>query len=79
MRHTLDAPPAQAPAPIVLRGARPRRGSGDHAAARLRAACRYYEQNVIAWYALGRLVEARAARDAIARCRQELDAAAHRQ
>ena len=47
-------------------GIGPQPGSADHAAARLRAATRHYEQHVIAWHALGRLSEARAARDAIA-------------
>ena len=74
MRDTLHAPHAQAPGRDVLRGIGPQSGSADHAAARLRAATRYYEQHVIAWHALGRLSEARAARDDIARYRQELGA-----
>jgi len=44
------------------------------AAARLQAATRYYEQHVLAWYALGRVSEARAARQAITRCREGLSA-----
>jgi hypothetical protein len=35
---------------------------------------RYYEQHVIAWHALGRLSEARAARDDIEHYRQKLEA-----
>jgi putative two-component system hydrogenase maturation factor HypX/HoxX len=44
------------------------------AAARLQAATRHYEQHVLAWYALGRIGEARAAREAIAHCREALTA-----
>jgi hypothetical protein len=40
----------------------------------LRAATRYYERHVIAWHALGRHDEARGARDAVARHRQQLAA-----
>ena len=40
-------------------------GSLDQAAALLREATKYYERHVIAWYTLGRLTEARSARDAI--------------
>jgi hypothetical protein len=47
----------------------------DIAAAQLRAATRNYEQHVIAWHALGRITEVRAARDAIAHCEQKLDKA----
>jgi putative two-component system hydrogenase maturation factor HypX/HoxX len=39
---------------------------------RLRAATRYYEQHVNAWYALGRVQEARQARKAIASCQRGL-------
>jgi hypothetical protein len=46
-------------------------GSLTPADARLRAATRYYEQHVLAWYALGRVSEARSAREAIARQRRE--------
>jgi hypothetical protein len=38
--------------------------------AELRAALRHYEQHVIAWYALGRVSEARAARATIERLRR---------
>ena len=79
MRDILDAPPTQASARMTLRRIGVRRGSADQAAARLRAATRYYEQHVIAWHALGRLTDARTAREAIARCRHELDAATHTQ
>jgi len=48
---TVSAPSAQAP---------------ESAVTRLRAARRYYERHVIAWYALGRITQARAARAAIA-------------
>lgn len=74
MRDTFHAPHAQAHARDVLRGIGPQPGSADHAAARLRAATRHYEQHVIAWHALGRLSEARAARDDIALYRQKLGA-----
>jgi hypothetical protein len=40
-------------------------------------AIRHYEQHVIAWHALGRLTEARAARNEIARYRQKLGAQRH--
>jgi hypothetical protein len=43
-------------------------------AATLQAVTRYYEQHVLAWYALGRVREARAAREAIAHCQQALSA-----
>jgi hypothetical protein len=49
-------------------------GSHGHAAARLKHATMYYEQHVLAWYALGRITEARSAREAIARCRQAVAA-----
>lgn len=39
---------------------------------RLRAATRYYQRHVLAWYALGRIGEARRARDAIASCQRAL-------
>jgi hypothetical protein len=45
-------------------------GSLTPAAARLRAATRYHEQHVLAWYALGRVTEARSAREAILHYRQ---------
>jgi len=70
VRDTLHAPHPQAPVRSVLPTIGAQLSSAYHAAARLRAATRYYEQHVIAWYALGRLSEARAARDAIARYRQ---------
>lgn len=79
MRDTLDAPPTHTPERTALRRVGARRGSADQAAARLRAATRYYEQHVIAWHALSRLTDARAAHEAIARCRQELAAATHTQ
>jgi hypothetical protein len=44
------------------------------AAARWQAATRYYEQHVLAWYALGRVSEARAAREAIAHYRKAVTA-----
>jgi hypothetical protein len=44
------------------------------AAARLKQAATYYEQHVLAWYALGRVSEARSARAAIERCREALAA-----
>ena len=74
MRDTLQAPHPQAPARDVLRGIGAQPESADHAAERLRAATRHYEQHVIAWHALGRLSEARAARDDIAHYRQKLEA-----
>jgi hypothetical protein len=45
-------------------------GSLSHAAARLKDATTCYEQHVLAWYALGRITEARSAREAITRCRE---------
>ena len=77
MRDTLRAPHPQAHARDVMRGIGPQPGSADHPAARLRAATRDYEQHVIAWHALGRLSEARAARAAIAQHRQKLGAQLH--
>jgi hypothetical protein len=77
VRDTLHAPHAQAPARDVLRRIDPQPESAHHAAERLRAATRHYEQHVIAWHALGRLSEARAARDDIARYRQKLGAQLH--
>ena len=74
MRDTLHAPRPQADARDVLRGIGPQPGTADHAAARLRAATRKYEQHVIAWHALGRLSAARAARDDVAHYRQKLGA-----
>jgi hypothetical protein len=50
------------------------RRSLSPAAARLADATTYYEQRVLAWYALGRVREARAAAAAIARCREALAA-----
>jgi hypothetical protein len=60
-------------------GHAPRRSGPQHdsrggAAARLKQAARYYEQHVLAWYALGRVSEARSARAAIERCREALAA-----
>jgi hypothetical protein len=49
-------------------------GSLSHAAARLEDATTHYEQHVLAWYALGRVTQARAAHDAITRCREALAA-----
>ena len=50
-----------------------RRDSGRLATReRLRAAIRYYERHVISWYALGRVDEARRARDAIRSFRRAL-------
>jgi putative two-component system hydrogenase maturation factor HypX/HoxX len=43
-------------------------------AARLAAATKHYERHALAWYALGRHVDARAAREGIARCQRSLDA-----
>ena len=74
MRDTLQAAYTPAPTRAVLRGPGPQPSSAGHAAADLRAATRYYEQHVIAWHALGRLSEARAARDDIARYQQKLGA-----
>jgi hypothetical protein len=45
-------------------------GSLPPAAARFRAATRHYEQHVLAWHALGRVTEARSAREAILHYRQ---------
>jgi hypothetical protein len=70
MRDTPNPSHAEAPDVVHDTGVPP--GSAARASADLRAATRYYERHVIAWYALGRLWEARAARDAIARLRQEL-------
>jgi hypothetical protein len=74
VRDTLHAPHAQAHArDVLLRiGAQPT--SAHLMAAGLRAATRYYEQHVIAWHALGRLSEARVAREDIAHYSQKLDA-----
>jgi hypothetical protein len=77
VRDTLHAPHARAYARAALRGIDPQPGSAYHAAERLRAATRHYEQHVIAWHALGRLSEARAARDDIAHYRQKLASATH--
>ena len=44
------------------------------AAARLKDATTYYQQHVLAWYALGWVREARAAREAITHCREALAA-----
>jgi hypothetical protein len=75
--YVLDIPRAQAPAGNVMTGIGRRGGSADDAGGDLRAAIRHYEQHVIAWYALGRVTEARSARDAIARCREKLGSATH--
>jgi hypothetical protein len=53
---------------------RTERGSLSHAGARLKHATKYYEQHVLAWYALGRITETRSAREAITRCREALAA-----
>jgi hypothetical protein len=74
MLDTLHAPRTEVSEPDAVLGIGPQRRSPDPAAARLRAATRYYERHVIAWHALGRLSEARAARDAIARHRRKLAA-----
>ena len=74
MRDTLQAAYTPAPTRAVLRGPGPQPSSAGHAAADLRAATRYYEQHVIAWHALGRISEVRAAREAVASCRQMLGA-----
>jgi hypothetical protein len=60
-------------------GHAPRRNEPQHdsrggAAARLKQAAWYYEQHVLAWYALGRVSEARSARAAIEACREALTA-----
>jgi hypothetical protein len=55
-----------------------RQGSVDRAAARHRAAVKYYEHHVLAWYALDRVTEARAATQAIVRYRRVLAAEATR-
>jgi hypothetical protein len=49
-------------------------GPLSSAAARLNDATTYYEQHVLAWYALGRITEARSAREAITRCREAVAA-----
>jgi hypothetical protein len=74
MLTTLTPTDAHAPDAIAVRAIGRGNTSADRAAAALRAATRRYEQHVIAWYALGRVSEARAARDAIARCRRTLAA-----
>jgi hypothetical protein len=51
-------------------------GSLSPADARARAATKYYEQHVLAWYALGRIPEACSARAAMLQCRQALAAEA---
>ena len=71
MCDTIEIPRAPAPAGIARRAAGSPRRSTDHETARLRAATRHYEQHVIAWYALGRVAEARVARDAITRHREK--------
>jgi len=53
-------------------------GALAHAAARLTNATKYYERHVLAWYALGRVSEARSAREAILRHRQALAAETRR-
>ena len=49
-------------------------GSLSPAAARLKDATTDYQRHALAWYALSRINEARAARAAIARCREALAA-----
>jgi putative two-component system hydrogenase maturation factor HypX/HoxX len=46
----------------------------DDLLARLAAATKHYERHVLAWYALGRWAEARAARETVVRCQQALGA-----
>lgn len=53
-------------------------GSLSPAAARLKDATTHYQQHVLAWYALSRVREARAAREAIAHCREALAAESRR-
>ena len=67
----------RAPGRTPVRNVGPRERSAERAAADLRAATRYYERHVVAWYALGRVIEARAARDAVAGCRRTLAAEIH--
>lgn len=43
----------------------PEHQTRDHTAALLRGATKHYERHVIAWYALGRVADARAARERI--------------
>lgn len=74
MRDALKAAYMPATTRAVIWGPGPQPSSADHAAADLRAATRYYEQHVIAWHALGRIGEARTAREAVASCRQMLSA-----
>jgi putative two-component system hydrogenase maturation factor HypX/HoxX len=66
-RFVYKQPPicATAPAPVLppaLGGS----GAALSAGERVRRATRYYERHVLAWYALGRVTEARQAREAIA-------------
>lgn len=76
---TLDIPRPYAPAAKILRGTGRQQASADDAAGDLRAAIRHYEQHVIAWYALGRIIEARSARGAIVHCREKAGSPTHSQ
>jgi hypothetical protein len=68
----LWSPRAEANARYGLRWTELRHGSLGVAVAQLREASKYYERHVLAWYALGRVAEARSAREAIGRCRRAL-------
>jgi hypothetical protein len=76
MLQTIIAQRFEAHERSIVRGIA-RQRSADRAAANLRAATRYYERHVIAWYALDRLHEARVARQAIARHWRQLAAEPH--
>jgi hypothetical protein len=75
--HVLEIPSAPATVGNVVTETGRRGGSADDAAGDLRATIRHYEQHVIAWYALGRVIEARSARGAVARCREKLGSSTH--
>jgi hypothetical protein len=68
LRSSLRAANARCcPRRIELRHASP-----DRPAARLTEATKYYERHVLAWYALGRVAQARSAREAIVRYQRAL-------
>jgi putative two-component system protein, hydrogenase maturation factor HypX/HoxX len=57
---------------VTPSGPQPGDDTGLPTPERLHAAIRYYERHVISWYALGRVAEARRAREAIRSCRRAL-------
>ncbi len=70
-RFVCKTAPMRRPVPDVIpSGPQPGNDTGVPTPERLHAAIRYYERHVISWYALGRVDEARRARDAIRSCRR---------